>query len=84
MSDAAVLIAAVARAGLDEGAASLVLAEGRHAGEVRAAESYWRGEGVLSVPTIMIDGRYVVTGAQAPDRLEKAIRRRLAESAASA
>jgi predicted DsbA family dithiol-disulfide isomerase len=32
----------------------------------------------------MIDGRYVVTGAQAPDRLEKAIRRRLAESAAAA
>lgn len=83
VSNAAVLIAAVARAGLDEDAARTVLADGRYAGEVRAAEGYWRGEGVVSVPTIMIDGRYVVTGAQAPERLEKAIRRRLAESVAA-
>jgi predicted DsbA family dithiol-disulfide isomerase len=35
----------------------------------------------MSVPTIMIDSRYLVTGAQSPERLERAIRRRLAEAA---
>ncbi|MGJ3627480.1 DsbA family protein [Sphingomonas sp. MMS24-JH45] len=82
VSDAVVLVAAAERAGLDADEARAVLAEGRYAGEVRAAAAWWRGEGVYSVPTIVIDGRYVVTGAQSPDRLEKAIRRRLAETAA--
>jgi predicted DsbA family dithiol-disulfide isomerase len=81
VSDVQVLVAAAARAGLDGAAARAVLTDGRYAGEVRAAEGYWRGEGVMSVPTIMIDGRYLVTGAQSPERLERAIRRRLAEAA---
>jgi predicted DsbA family dithiol-disulfide isomerase len=80
VSDPDVLVDAAARAGLDAEAARAVLAEGRYAGDVRAAEGYWRGEGVVSVPTILIDARYVVTGAQSPERLEKAIRKRLAES----
>lgn len=82
VSDPDVLAAAAGRAGLDAGEARAVLVEGRYAGEVRAAAAWWRGEGVVSVPTLVIDGRYVVTGAQSPERLEKAIRRRLAESLA--
>ncbi len=78
VSDRAVLAAAAARAGLDAAEAAAVLEEGRHAGEVRAAEHYWRGEGVLSVPTIVMDGRFVIPGAQSVERLEKALRRRAA------
>jgi predicted DsbA family dithiol-disulfide isomerase len=78
VSDHTVLAAAAVRAGLDEAEARAVLADGRYAGEVRAAENYWRGEGVLSVPTIVMDGRFVIPGAQSVERLEKALRRRAA------
>lgn len=78
VSDADVLVRAAGEAGLDAEEARAVLAEGRYAGEVRAAENYWRGEGVLSVPTIVMDGRFVIPGAQSVERLEKALRRRAA------
>lgn len=81
VSDPAVLVAAAARAGLDATVAGEVLADGRYADDVHTAEDHWRSEGVLSVPTIILDGRYVIPGAQSPDRLEKALRRR-AEAAA--
>ncbi|MEH3048654.1 DsbA family oxidoreductase [Sphingomonas adhaesiva] len=80
VSDADVLVAAATRAGLDAAAARAVLESDACAGEVRAAELYWRGEGVLSVPTMVLDGRYVIPGAQRVDRLEKALRRRAAEA----
>ncbi len=81
ISDPGVLIAAAQRAGLDPGEARRVLTDGDHAGDVRAAERYWRGEGVMSVPTMVLDGRYVIPGAQSAARLEKALRRRAAEAA---
>ena len=75
VSDPAVLIAAAGRAGLDMAAARTVLADGRYADEVRVDEDHWRSEGVLSVPTVIIDGQFVIQGAQTPERYEKAIRR---------
>lgn len=81
VSDATVLAEAAARAGLDPLAAREILADGRYGEDVRAAEAHWRSEGVLSVPTIILEGRYVIPGAQSPERLEKALRRR-AEAAA--
>lgn len=80
VSDRGVLIAAASLAGLDPDAARSVLDDQLYAGEVRAAESYWRDEGVLSVPTMVLDGRYVIPGAQRVDRLEKALRRRASEA----
>lgn len=77
VSDHSVLIAAAARAGLDPAAAQTVLTDDLYAGNVRASENYWRGEGILSVPTIILDGQFVIPGAQSVDRLEKAIRRRM-------
>ncbi|MEH3037481.1 MAG: DsbA family oxidoreductase [Sphingomonas adhaesiva] len=82
ISDSEVLVAAATRAGLDPDAARHVLTAGDHAGDVRAAEGYWRGEGVMSVPTMVLDGRYVIPGAQSAARLEKALRRRAAEATA--
>ena len=78
VSDRTVLIATAARAGLDGDAAAEVLDHGRYASQVRAAESYWREEGVVSVPTIVLEGRLAIPGAQSADRLEKALRRRIA------
>lgn len=75
VSDSDVLIETATAAGLDRSAARAVLAEDRFADDVRAAEAHWRSEGVTSVPTIVIDGKYVIAGAQTPDRYERAIRR---------
>ena len=64
-----------AEAGLDRAEAATILADGRYADEVRAAEEHWRGEGVLSVPTMIVDGEYVIQGAQTPERYERALRK---------
>ena len=80
MSDPDVLAGAAADAGLDADEARAVLADGRFAGDVRAAERYWRDEGVLSVPTLILDGRYAIPGAQSVERLERALRRRLTDA----
>jgi predicted DsbA family dithiol-disulfide isomerase len=75
VSDADVLVAAADRAGLDPEEARRVIADGRFADEVTRDEDHWRGEGILSVPTFILDGRFVIQGAQSADRMEKALRR---------
>jgi predicted DsbA family dithiol-disulfide isomerase len=52
-----------------------VLIDGCYADEVRADEAHWRSEGVTSVPTILVDGKYLISGAQSPDRYARAIRK---------
>lgn len=81
VADRAVLVAAAERAGLDAAMAREVLEGGRYADEVRAAELYWRGEGVQGVPHIVIDDRYVISGGQPPEAFEKALRHILAQRA---
>lgn len=83
IADPAVLVAAARDAGLDGDEAAAILASDRYARDVRAAEAHWREEGVMSVPTMILDGRFVVQGAQSPERLAKALRR-LAEAKVSA
>lgn len=83
ITDPALLVAAASEAGLDTDEAAAIIAGDRYADDVRRAEAHWRDEGVMSVPTFILDGRFVVQGAQSPDRLEKALRR-LAESKAAA
>jgi predicted DsbA family dithiol-disulfide isomerase len=79
--DPAVLVAAAAKAGLDPEAAREVVASGRYAGEVRAAERTWREEGVTAVPTVIVNDRYVITGGQPAATFEKALRHIAAEAA---
>lgn len=78
--DPAVLIVVARAAGLDEAAARGVIESGAYAADVRAAEEEWRRGGVTSVPTIIVDGRYIIQGAQEPAAYERAIRRIAAES----
>ncbi len=73
--DPAVLAEAAREAGLDEAAAQAVIHGDARAAEVRAAEAGWRGEGITSVPSIVVDGRYLIQGAQEPAAYERAIRR---------
>jgi len=82
-SDHAVLAALAAEAGLDRDAAADVLATGRYADEVRAAEARWREEGIDAVPTLIIDDEYVITGGHPPAAFERALRKIAAGPAAS-
>jgi predicted DsbA family dithiol-disulfide isomerase len=81
VSDPEVLIAAAERAGLDGEAAREVLASGRYAAEVRDAERLWQSRGINSVPAIVIDNRYLISGGQPPEAFEQALRRIAAEAA---
>jgi predicted DsbA family dithiol-disulfide isomerase len=72
--DPAVLIAAAEKAGLDGAAAAEVLSSGRYAEEVRAAERQWQAAGINSVPAIVINQRYLISGGQPPEKFEEALR----------
>lgn len=72
--DAQVLAQAAREAGLDEAAAREVLESGRYADEVRADEEHWRRLGISSVPSVIINGKYLVSGGQPPEAFEQALR----------
>jgi predicted DsbA family dithiol-disulfide isomerase len=69
-----VLVAAAEQAGLDGAAAREVLASGRYAEETRQAEELWRSRGIDSVPAVVIDGQYLISGGQPPEVFEQALR----------
>ncbi|WP_454756836.1 DsbA family oxidoreductase [Cupriavidus campinensis] len=78
-SSHAVLVEAAQSAGLDVAAARAVLDSDDFAEEVRAEEQQSQAMGITSVPSIIFDNRYLVTGGQAPEAFEQAIRQILAE-----
>jgi predicted DsbA family dithiol-disulfide isomerase len=74
-----VLLEAAAVAGLDAGEAAAVIDDTAcFADEVREAESQWQQAGIRSVPSVVIDRRFLVAGGQPPEVFEDALRRRLA------
>jgi len=83
-TDPLVLAQAARDAGLDEQAAREVAESDRYADEVRAEEEKWRGLGISSVPSLVINDKYLVSGGQPPDVFEEALRSILAEEGASA
>lgn len=80
ISDHAVLLAAIARAGLDADGARAILSSDRYAAEVREAERLWQGRGIQSVPAIVIDNRYLISGGQPPESFEQALRQIAADA----
>jgi predicted DsbA family dithiol-disulfide isomerase len=82
-SDPAVLTDAAAVAGLDPAAAAAVLADGRFAEEVRAAERLWQQRGIRAVPSVVVNGRHLIQGGQPPAAYVQALRKIAAESAAT-
>ncbi|MDQ1228920.1 DsbA family oxidoreductase [Sphingomonas sp. SORGH_AS_0879] len=80
IADHDVLVAAVTRAGLDEGEARAILSSDRYAAEVREAERLWQGRGIQSVPAIVIDNRYLISGGQPPEAFEQALRQIAAQA----
>ena len=81
--DPEVLVAAAVTAGLDPHAAREVITSDAYAEDVRRDEDYWRDQGVHAVPTIVINGKYGITGGQPVAAFEKALRSIAAEASAS-
>ncbi len=75
-----VLLELAAAVGLDADAAREVLASGRYADEVRAAERSWQQAGINSVPAIVINQRHLISGGQPPEVFEQALRQIAAEA----
>jgi predicted DsbA family dithiol-disulfide isomerase len=73
-ADHDVLVAKAASVGLDADEAREVLASGRYAEEVRAAERLWIERGVNAVPAVVINDRYLISGGQPADAFEQALR----------
>ena len=80
ITDAGVLTQAAQDAGLDRAEAAEVLASGRYAQAVRQAEDLWRSRGITSVPAVVVQDKYLISGGQPPEVFEQALRR-IAEEA---
>ena len=77
--DADVLVKAAEQAGLDPKAAREVLTSGRYAEAVREAEQGWLAKGINSVPAVIVNDRYLISGGQPAAAFEQAIRQIAAE-----
>lgn len=77
--DQDVLVRAAEQAGLDGAEARAVLLSDRYADEVRQEEYLWQSRGITGVPAAIIDGRYLVSGAQPPEAYEQVLRQIAAE-----
>ena len=75
LTDAGVLTAAAEKAGLDRAEAGEVLASGRYAQAVRQAEDLWRARGITSVPAVVVEGKYLISGGQPASVFEEALRK---------
>ena len=75
MTDPGVLADAAAAAGLSRDKAVEVLADDLYAAEVRAAEALWVSRGINSVPAVVVEGKWLISGGQPAAVFEEALRR---------
>lgn len=80
LADPEVLVAAGEAGGLPGGRVRTLLAGNEGAAEVRAAVARAQTMGIHAVPTFVIDGRFAVQGAQAPDLFAQALRQAAGEA----
>jgi len=78
----AVLVELATQVGLDGVEAAEVLASGRYTEEVRELESRWQQQGVSSVPTMIFNNRYAVSGGQPVETFVEVIRELIKEQSA--
>ncbi len=80
MTDADVLADAAEAAGLDRAKAVEVLADGLHAAEVRAEAALWVSRGINSVPAVVVEGKWLISGGQPARAFEQALRQMASEA----
>lgn len=74
IGDPDVLAQKAEEAGLDPKAARDVLESGRYADEVRQEEATWIQAGINSVPAVIINRKYLISGGQPPEVFEQSLR----------
>ncbi|MBP0598606.1 DsbA family oxidoreductase [Herbaspirillum sp. LeCh32-8] len=74
VSNHEVLAALAAQAGLDGAEAGAVLASDRYAQEVKEEEALWAQRGISSVPAVVVNDRYLISGGQPPEIFEQQLR----------
>ena len=80
MDSPEVLLAAVAQVGLDVSRAQVVLASDAFAAEVRAAQAFYTGQGIHSVPAVIINDRHLISGGQPVAVFAQALRQIASEN----
>jgi predicted DsbA family dithiol-disulfide isomerase len=74
VSDHAVLLQAVADAGLPVEHARAILASDEYAADVRAQEQFYVQNGIQGVPAVIVNERHLISGGQPPEVFEAALR----------
>lgn len=74
MDDPDVLVGAAEAAGLSGAMARSVLDGDDHAQAVRAQQAFYRDAGIQSVPAVIVNERYLLSGAQSVEAYERALR----------
>lgn len=83
VSDHAVLVEIAESVGLDRAAAAEVLASGSQAEKVRELQGVWTSQGISGVPSMIFEGKYLVTGAQGAENYAQILQKILSEKAAA-
>ncbi len=83
VSNVETLLDVAASVGLDRSAAAEVLTSQSHAEETRAHQQFWTSKGVSGVPSMVFDGRYMLTGAQGADTYAQMLMKVLGEKEAA-
>lgn len=73
VSDYKVLTSLAADIGLSPQAAKGVLERNHYAEDVRRQEQFWQQNGVSSVPTVIINNKYAISGGQPAEQFKQAI-----------
>jgi predicted DsbA family dithiol-disulfide isomerase len=73
-SDKALLVRVAGEVGLDTTRAAAILDSDTFADEVRAQEQFYLGQGINSVPAVIINDRHLISGGQPPEVFEQALR----------
>ncbi|MBI2744653.1 MAG: DsbA family oxidoreductase [Burkholderiales bacterium] len=81
VSDAEVLVHACLTAGLDEARAREILGSDEYALAVRENELQWQQAGISSVPAVIVNRQYLISGGQPVAAYEDALRRIASEVA---
>ncbi len=70
-----VLVDVAGKVGLDPVIAREVLEQDRYALDVRAQEQFYQSQGIQAVPSVIVNGRYLIQGGQPPEAFEQTLRR---------
>ncbi len=74
-----VLIRLAGQAGLDAERAREILAGDAYAAEVREQEHFYQQQGIHSVPSVIVNGRYLIQGGQPAEVFARSLRQIAAE-----